>query len=283
MTAADVDPAADAVLTDDWGDRREWFRFAVAHPGCHVVVAEDDAAGIVGTGVATINGPAAWIGTIWVASAFRGRGLGRALTEAPIEAAEAAGCRTLILVATEHGRPLYERLGFTVQTWYRTFEAPGLGDTGGDDAGSTSRLRAFRSDDRAAMVALDRAATGEDRSALLAALAGPDGTRVLPDADDRPAGYVIRAPWGGGATIAPRLEDGDGHRPRTTARLPDRPPGPLRDPPRERGRRRGPGSRRLDRGLARTPPRARRAARLAARAHLGPVQSRPGLNRGRLA
>ena len=206
MTVADVDPTADAVLADDWGDRRAWFRFAVAQPGCHAVVAEDDAAGIIGTGVATINGPAAWIGTIWVASAFRGRGLGRALTEAPIDAAEAAGCRTMILVATELGRPLYERLGFRVQTWYRTFEAPGLG--GSRERRPGERLRAFRAEDLADMTALDRAATGEDRSAILAALAGPDGTRVLPDADDRPAGYVIRAPWGGGATIAPRLEDG---------------------------------------------------------------------------
>ena len=206
MTAADVDRAADAVLADDWGDRRAWFRFAVAQPGCHAVVAEDDAAGIIGTGVATINGPAAWIGTIWVASAFRGRGLGRALTEAPIDAAEAAGCRTMILVATDLGRPLYERLGFSVQTWYRTFEAPGLGQSAERRPGD--RLRPSRSDDLAVMTALDRAATGEDRSAILAALAGPDGTRILPDVDDRPAGYVIRAPWGGGATIAPRLEDG---------------------------------------------------------------------------
>src|SRR5688572_13129003 len=126
MTAPDIDPAVVAILADDWGDRRAWFEFAVAHPACRAFVAEDDDGAIAGTGIVTINGPVAWIGTIWVAPSARGRGLGRMLTEAPIEAAEAAGCRTLVLVATDAGRRLYERLGFTVQTWYRTMEAPGL-------------------------------------------------------------------------------------------------------------------------------------------------------------
>jgi GNAT superfamily N-acetyltransferase len=204
MTPVDIDPAVSAILADDWGDRRAWFEYAVADPLCRVFIAEDGAGRIVGTGVATINGPVAWIGTIWVASDVRGRGLGRALTEAPIDAAEAAGCRTLVLVATTVGRPLYERLGFAVQTWYRTLEAPGLAGAG---EAPDPRIRPFRPDDLDAMVALDRTATGEDRAHILAALATPDGTRILADDADRPVGSVVRAPWGGGATIAPDLPD----------------------------------------------------------------------------
>ena len=56
------------------------------------------------------------------------------------------------------------------------------------------------------MAALDRAATGEDRRHLLAAFATPETTRVA-DSEDGPAGFVIRAPWGGGATVAPRADD----------------------------------------------------------------------------
>ena len=208
MTPADIEPASRAILADDWGDRRAWFEFVASHPACRVFVAEDDDGSVVGTAVATINGPVGWIGTIWVASAARGRGLGRALTEAPIEAAETAGCRTLVLVATDAGRPLYERLGFAVQTWYRTMEAPGLagGDLAGGDAAAT-RVRAFHAGDIDAMAALDRTATGEDRRHVLAAFATPDTTRIVTDAADRPTGFVIRAPWGGGATIAPRPDD----------------------------------------------------------------------------
>jgi GNAT superfamily N-acetyltransferase len=211
MTTADIEPAVGAILADDWGDRRLWFEFAVGHPACRVVVAEGDDGSVVGTGVVTINGPVAWIGTIWVASASRRRGLGLALTEASIDAAERAGCRTMVLVATESGRRLYERLGFSIQSWYVTMEAPGLAASPSvdeaTDAGVGPVVRAFRAEDLDAMAALDRAATGEDRRHLLSDFASPDTTRVATNPDDRPAGFVIRAPWGGGATIAPRPED----------------------------------------------------------------------------
>lgn len=206
MVLADVDAAVAAILADDWGDRRAWFTFAVQHPGCRVIVAEADGA-VIGTGVATINGNAAWIGTIWVATPWRGRGLGRTLTQATIDAAESAGCRTLILVATEAGRPLYERLGFKVRAWYRTLEAPGRG--GVDRPRPVGhRLRPFRPTDLPELARLDATATGEDRAHLLRALVTAASTRVVvgetgATAADVPRGFLVRAPWGGGATIAP--------------------------------------------------------------------------------
>jgi hypothetical protein len=54
------------------------------------------------------------------------------------------------------------------------------------------------------MRTLDATATGEDRGTVIAELASADGTRVL-DGADGPVGFVIRAPWGGGATIAPSV------------------------------------------------------------------------------
>jgi GNAT superfamily N-acetyltransferase len=200
MTTADIEPAAQAILADDWGDRRASFEFTVSHPQCRVFVADDGAGGILGTGVATLNGPVAWIGTIWVAPTARRRGLGRALTEAAIGAAEEAGCRTLVLVATDEGRPLYEGLGFEVQTWYRTMEAAGLAAT--DHEAGPRAVREYRQHDLDTMAALDRTATGEDRRHLLESLANPATARVVVDEHDEPRGFVIRAPWGGGATIA---------------------------------------------------------------------------------
>jgi GNAT superfamily N-acetyltransferase len=201
MTAPDVRPVAAAILADDWGDRRAWFDFVVDHPGCRVVAAEFDGE-VVGTAVATINGPVAWIGTIWVAAPHRRHGLGSALTRTAMDAAEAAGCVTQILVATDEGRPLYERLGFEVATWYRTMEAPGRG---GATTPGTERVRAASTDDLPMLAALDRAATGEDRAHLLEAFVTPSTTRVVaaPGVHDEPRGFMVRPPWGGGATIAP--------------------------------------------------------------------------------
>jgi hypothetical protein len=54
------------------------------------------------------------------------------------------------LVATDAGRPLYERLGFAVQTWYLTMEAPGLPPVAPDPG-----IRPFRTADLTAMAALD--------------------------------------------------------------------------------------------------------------------------------
>ena len=205
MTARDIAAATSAILADDWGDRRAWFEFVVGHPSTAAVVAEIDGE-IVGTGVTSVNGRVAWIGTIWVASSWRRAGVGTALTGATIEAAEAARARTLLLVATDAGRPLYERLGFDIQTWYVTLEAPGLG-TATDPTIGYPRLRAFESADLASMVTLDRSATGEDRTGLLSAFASAGSTRVLANGSCGIDGFVVRAPWGGGATIAPATRD----------------------------------------------------------------------------
>jgi len=206
MTVDDIEPAVASILADDWGDRRAWFTFAIDNPSCRVFVAEDVDGRLVGTGVLTIHGAVGWVGTIWVASTMRRHGLGLALTDATLEAGDEAGCRTYLLVATDAGRPMYERLGFEVQTWYRTMEAPPGSFAAGGTPRSDARVRAFRPDDLARLVALDRAATGEDRSASLARLATTGGTRVL-ERNGAIGGFVVRAPWGGGATIAPRIED----------------------------------------------------------------------------
>jgi predicted N-acetyltransferase YhbS len=201
MTARDVDEAADAVLRSGWGDRRVKLAWVAGHAACRAFVAESDGA-IVGTGITTVNGPVGWIGTIWVEPAWRGQGLGRAMTLATIEAADAAGCSTLVLVATAAGQPLYERLGFRIQTEYRIVEAPGLG--GG---GTAPRVRAFRDTDLTAILELDAAATGEDRAHVLTEFAAPDTTRCVVREDGSLGGFIVRAPWGGGATIALDLDD----------------------------------------------------------------------------
>lgn len=201
MTPADAEPTADAIHRSGWGARHAKMAFVASHPECRPFVADADGT-IVGSGVTTVNGPVGWIGTIWVDPAWRGRGLGKALTMATVEAAEAAGCMTLLLVATDAGRPLYEPLGFVVQANYRILEAPGLA------AGRTDpRVRAYQPSDLPTIIALDAAATGEDRAHLLRAFASPETTRCVVRADGSVGGFLLRPPWGGGATIVPDPDD----------------------------------------------------------------------------
>jgi GNAT superfamily N-acetyltransferase len=202
MAPTDVEPIAIAFERQGWGDRRSmlnWVtRYRYARP--LVAVADDT---IVGTGIACINGPVGWIGTIWTHPDRRRRGIGMALTEAVVRAAEAAGCRTLVLTATEAGRPMYERIGFEVQSGYRILEAPGTG-IGADDP----RGRPFRAEDLGAMARLASQATGEDREHLLTSFASPETARCWDDRDGRLAGFAVAAPWGSVHAIAPILDDG---------------------------------------------------------------------------
>jgi GNAT superfamily N-acetyltransferase len=211
MTSADVGPASLAVLAGGWGERRSWFTFAADSPLVHAFVATDPDGGIVGTGVATVNGSVAWIGTIWVHEAWRGQGVGRRLTEASIQAAEDAGCRSLLLVATDQGRRLYDRLGFAVQGLYRILEAPGLGSEPADDGAGClragGRIRPWHADDLDDAAALDARVTGEDRRHLLKAFARPETARVVAGDDGRCRAFLVRPPWGGGATIADDPDD----------------------------------------------------------------------------
>jgi len=98
-------------------------------------------------------------------------------------------------------------MGFEVQTRYRILEAAGLPTAANRPTDASRIVRPFAADDLEAMVALDRAATGEDRRHALAAFANPTSTKVLASDRGELLGFVCRPPWGGGATIVPLVED----------------------------------------------------------------------------
>ena len=201
MTAADVGPAAEMIRLGEWGDRSVFLTWAVEFGPSHLFVAEDEGR-IVGTGIATAYGPVGWVGTIFVAPDRRREGLGEALTRTVIDDLESRGCRTLVLTATDAGRPLYERLGFEVQMPQGFFTAPGLPPSEADDG-----VLAFEPTMLPGISGFDRLATGEDRSAVLERLASPDSARVLSRGDGTVRAFLIRAPWGGVSLIAPEADD----------------------------------------------------------------------------
>jgi GNAT superfamily N-acetyltransferase len=203
MIAADTEPAAELLQRGDWGERLVFFDWAIGQPTLLPLVAEGDGE-IVGTGVGSVHGSVGWVGTIFVEPAQRGSGLGRAVTRAVIDGLEARGCRTLVLIATPMGRRIYEREGFEVLDDQVRFSIDGLpADSGPPDP----LVRPFAPDDLAAIVGLDRFATGEDRRAVLASLLDARSTWVATDADGSVRGYLARAPWRGGALIAPDPDD----------------------------------------------------------------------------
>ena len=204
MTPGDVPGVVAIIERGKWRARAAWLEFAATHGSCYPVVAEVDGEP-VGTGIGTASGRAGWVGTIFVDPAWRGRGLGRALTKVVINRLETAGCGVMVLVATDEGRRLYERMGFEVQTRYRVFETAGVDAAATPTAAASAwrgRVRLFEPADLEAIATLDREATGEDRRHALACFATPESGKVAVDSDGVVDGFVVRASWGGGATVA---------------------------------------------------------------------------------
>lgn len=162
----------------------------------HGIVATDSREGIIGLGLWWPNGEGlATIGMVIVKPGLQGRGIGRGLMRALIDA---AGDRTIRLTATAAGRPLYESLGFRV-TGANTQHQ---GIAGAGVATLDAAVREAEDRDWTAVAALDAAATGGDRMRLLMAL-NATGTATVLERDGHVRGYAICRPFGKGHVVGP--------------------------------------------------------------------------------
>jgi GNAT superfamily N-acetyltransferase len=221
LTEPDIDAAVALGTAQGWRNRQLFYEFVMRTPTCRPLAGCVDGQ-VIATGLATINGPVGWLGAIIVAADYRGRGLGRAITEELCRILRAAGCTTLSLEATDFGRPLYERMGFRLVTHYHQLQADHIDVEPAVPAGA--RVRRLVEADLPAIFELDRLATAEDRSAALEVLARGLGIAQTDSGGDAPRpggggrwalerdglvrGFLMPAERAYGPIIAPRFEDG---------------------------------------------------------------------------
>jgi GNAT superfamily N-acetyltransferase len=148
---------------------------------------------LVGGACTASFGSTGWIGALGVLPRWRRRGVGELLTRASVEWLEERGARTSLLYATEMGRRVYERCGFVA-------EAPAHAWRGTPPGPAPAGVRRLRPADRAGILALDRAATGEDRSAVLEGLPALLGLGLERD-DGTLAACALNTPWGAGPAV----------------------------------------------------------------------------------
>jgi len=148
---------------------------------------------IVGGACCASFGATGWIGALGVIPRARGRGTGSALTEACVAWLRERGAETVLLHATDAGRPVYERLGFEAEGRSRAWRGSPPPDRQAPD------LRPLRAGDRDAIGALDRAVTGERRDAILEAITPFAG--LAAERDGRLRGYLLSSPWGAGPAV----------------------------------------------------------------------------------
>jgi predicted N-acetyltransferase YhbS len=150
---------------------------------------------VVGTAFCTPFGERlAAMNMIIVDAGMRGRGLGRRLMQ---EAMALAGERTLRLVATEEGRPLYEKLGFAATGTIVQHQGTPAGAVQSPPDMEWAAAR-----DREAIVALDKAAFGADRGILLSCLLEEGRAAVLRE-KGRAVAFAFCRPFGRGLVIGP--------------------------------------------------------------------------------
>ena len=167
-------------------------------PHGDVLVADRNGRSVGGVCCASF-GATGWIGALGVLPDARRRGVGEALTRSACERLRERGAQTVLLYATDMGRPLYKRLGFesegSVTAWRGT----------AGTARASVTLRVLREEDRAAVRAVDHTATGEDRAAVLDALVPLSG--LIAERRGEAAGWAVTSPWGAGVAICATDED----------------------------------------------------------------------------
>jgi len=190
MTASDL--AAAHALTSElrWPHRPADWEEAFRHG--EGVIAERDGQ-VIGTALRWRWGPRhATIGLVVVLPACQGRRIGHRLMSAVLEGLHD---QTVLLHATPEGRGLYERLGFVRSGELRQHQGIAL------DEGR--RLRPAGHSDLAALKALDAAARGMPRDALIEDLIANAEATVVLDEQQEARGFAMLRRFGRGHAIGP--------------------------------------------------------------------------------
>jgi ribosomal protein S18 acetylase RimI-like enzyme len=157
---------------------------------------------VVGVSSCMPFGATGWVGGVAVRPDHGRRGLGGALTRRAMDELERGGATGILLQATVAGRPLYERMGFQAEGEYAEFHGPAVAGEAPD------AVRAADVGEAGDVLALDGAATGEDRGRVIRAL-WPRGGRVV-RGDGGLLGYGLRqVEASAGAVIATSRDAGE--------------------------------------------------------------------------
>jgi GNAT superfamily N-acetyltransferase len=195
--------AALAVDRGWWPERGKWSLLLASSDAFGIDA--PDGQGLAGTVILTRWGAdCGGIGMMLIASRYGGQGLGRALMEHVLRAAE--DLAAVSLFATGAGRPLYDKLGFKPVRRSVAFRGHFRADpqinnskrrserAGADSLeGSSGTVRVATEADLPAILTLDRAAYGADRERILTRLPAFAERIVVLETSEGIAGYA--AAW----------------------------------------------------------------------------------------
>lgn len=120
FTEQDVSKLAE-LQPEDWSDIFPSFQFYCKKKNIYPVKIQTDGK-ILSVGSAISFGSTSWLAGIIVHPDYRGQGLAKKIMNSLLSFLKKSGCRTISLIATEMGHPLYKKFGFQDQSKYIFFE-----------------------------------------------------------------------------------------------------------------------------------------------------------------
>ena len=186
LTRADIEGGLALSLAAGWNQTADDWAFFIDHG--HSVGCRDGEDRLVATASALPQGDrCGWLSMVLVDADHRHRGLATTLVDDGV-AWLAQGGRVAVLDATPEGEPVYRRSGFVGGFGFARWQGEGGGLLGTTKAHAQDTVAAV-AHDHADIVALDAAATGLDRGALLHDFLARPTTRAWLAADR--SGFVI--------------------------------------------------------------------------------------------
>ena len=139
---------------DGWDDITFYFYLYSREKFCYPIVALENG-DLIGVANGISNGRTGWLSHIIVSPEYRRRGIGYRLTSYVISCLDELGCETKILIATELGEKLYEKMDFKKTCLYRFYKGDQLnGDI------QHENIRRLADEDIDSVLQLDRMISG---------------------------------------------------------------------------------------------------------------------------
>lgn len=183
LSVNDLD-AINGLKPENWGNFEYFHAFYLKNSFCFPkkVVIDNEIAGI---GTAICNKNTGWIAHIVVSTKYRNKGLGSFIVSSLQDhLTNKCLCKSITLLASELGYPVYKKLGFVTQSEYVTFTS----EKEAENVSVSPTIRPMDTSYLLQVFELDRKVTGEDRSAIIGQYI--DGSYVNL-ANDRVMGFYL--------------------------------------------------------------------------------------------
>lgn len=149
-----------SIQPEGWPDIKEVFTYYLKSRFCSPVKVEDSGE-IVGVGAAISFVNTAWLAHIIVSPEHRNKGIGGEIVNDLCVQLESAGHKSISLIATDLGYPVYKKAGFVEQAQYAFW-----GKNEKSDFEISNRISMLSEIDIESICRIDRSISGEDRRSL---------------------------------------------------------------------------------------------------------------------